>query len=103
MNSQRRSHQKLSVRDRDDLLALLAGFKSDVVVAAPANAAPAGLTNREIEVLRLVAQGKNNSEIARELFISLNTVMRHMTNVFTKTDTSNRVEAAVFATRHRIL
>ena len=103
MSSQKRYLKRLSARDRDDLLVILAGFKSDVVVAAPEKPAPAGLTAREIEVLRLVAQGKNNSEIADELFISLNTVTRHMTNVFTKTDTANRVEAAVFATRHRIL
>ena len=103
MSSQKRYLQRLSAHDRDDLLAILAGFKSDVVVAAPEKTAPAGLSAREIEVLRLVVQGKNNSEIADELFISLNTVTRHMTNVFTKTDTANRVEAAVFATRHRIL
>ncbi len=54
-------------------------------------------------MLRLVTQGKNNSEIAQALFISLNTVTRHMTNVFTKTGTTNRVEAAVYATRHRVL
>ena len=61
------------------------------------------LTLREREVLRLVTGGKNNSEIARELFISLNTVTRHMTNIFSKTGTSNRVEAAVFAARHGIM
>ena len=102
MSSQRRYQQRLSVRDRDELLAFLAGVKSDLVVAEPARTGPAGLTARETEVLRLVAQGKNNSEIAEELFISLNTVTRHMTNVFTKTGTANRVEAAVYATRHRI-
>ena len=103
MNSRKRNYQRLSARDRDDLLAVLAGFKADVVVSTTEKSAPAGLSAREIEVLRLVARGKNNSEIADELFISLNTVTRHMTNVFTKTDTANRVEAAVFATRHRIL
>ncbi len=102
MSSQRHYRQG-SERDRDELLAFLAGIKSDLVVAEPAKTGPAGLTARETEVLRLVAQGKNNSEIAEELFISLNTVTRHMTNVFTKTGTANRVEAAVFATRHRIL
>ena len=103
MSSQRHRQQRISVRDRDELLALLTGFKSDLVAAAPARTGPAGLTTRETEVLRLVAQGRNNSEIALELFISLNTVTRHMTNVFTKTGTANRVEAAVYATRHRVL
>ena len=103
MNSQRRYQQRLSVGDRNELLAFLMGLKSDLVVATPTKTAPAGLTAREIEVLRLVAKGQNNSEIAEELFISLNTVTRHMTNVFTKTGTVNRVEATVFATRHGIL
>jgi DNA-binding CsgD family transcriptional regulator len=56
-----------------------------------------------MEVLRLVALGNNNSEIAGELFISINTVTRHLTNIFTKTSTRNRVEAAVYAARRRIV
>ncbi len=107
MSSQRRYQQTIPVRDRDELLAFLTGFKSDLVVAGPADeparSGPAGLTARETEVLRLVALGRNNSEIAQKLFISVNTVTRHMTNVFTKTGTANRVEAAVYAIRHRIL
>ena len=103
MSSQTHHQQRRSVRDRDELLAFLTGLKPDLVVAEPAKTGPAGLTARETEVLRLVAQGKNNSEIARELFISVNTVTRHMTNMFTKTGTANRVEAAVYATRHRLL
>ncbi len=103
MSLQRRFPHRLSVRDRDELLTLLTRYKPDLVVSVPARTCGAGLTARETEVLRLVAQGKNNSEIARALFISLNTVTRHMTNVFTKTGTTNRVEAAVYATRHRVL
>ena len=56
-----------------------------------------------MEVLRLVALGNNNSEIADELFISVNTVTRHLTNIFGKTSTRNRVEAAVYAARRRIV
>lgn len=59
MNSQKRHQQRLPVGDRDELLAFLAGFKSDLVVAEPAGTSPAGLTAREIEVLCLVARGKN--------------------------------------------
>ena len=62
-----------------------------------------GLTGREKEVLRLVAMGKNNAAIAQELYISINTVTRHVTNIFIKTDSRNRVEAAVYAVRHGIL
>jgi DNA-binding NarL/FixJ family response regulator len=59
--------------------------------------APNGLSQREVEVLRLIAQGKNNQEIASELVISLNTVLRHVSNIFDKTGARNRTEAAVYA------
>jgi DNA-binding CsgD family transcriptional regulator len=58
---------------------------------------PAGLSQREVEVLRLIAAGKSNREIAEELFISPNTVANHVRNILTKTDTANRAEAAAFA------
>ncbi len=64
---------------------------------------PDGLTRREVEVLRVVARGKSNSEIGEELFISINTVTRHLTNVYSKTGMSNRAEAAVYAARHNLL
>jgi DNA-binding CsgD family transcriptional regulator len=58
-----------------------------------------GLTDREIEVLRLIAAGKSNHQIAEDLVISLNTVARHVTNIFGKTGVSNRTEAATYALR----
>ena len=58
---------------------------------------PGSLSDREVEVLQLVAAGKSNQEIGDELFISLYTVNRHVSNIFTKIDASNRVEATVFA------
>ena len=64
---------------------------------------PHQLTQREREVLRLVALGKNNPEIATELIISVNTVTRHITNIFAKTSTRNRVEAAVYAARRHLV
>lgn len=51
---------------------------------------PHQLTKRERKVLYHLAMGKNNPEIARELFISINTVTRHITSIFTKTSTTNR-------------
>lgn len=60
---------------------------------------PDGLSPREVEVLRLVASGKSNPAVAEELFISINTVARHLTNIFAKTGTSNRAEASVYASR----
>jgi DNA-binding NarL/FixJ family response regulator len=65
--------------------------------AAPAW--PAGLTGREVEVLRLIATGHSNRAIAQALFISPNTVLRHVSNIFTKTGVANRAEAAAYATR----
>jgi NarL family two-component system response regulator LiaR len=61
---------------------------------------PSGLSEREVEVLRLLAAGKSNQHIADELFISLNTVSHHLRNIFAKTGTVNRTEAASFAHQH---
>lgn len=65
-----------------------------------ADAIPAGLTAREVEVLRLIAAGKSNREIAEALFLSPGTVNVHVNHILTKTDTANRTEAAAFALRH---
>jgi DNA-binding NarL/FixJ family response regulator len=64
---------------------------------------PAGLSRREVEVLRLVAAGKGNREIAERLFVSPNTVANHVRSILTKTNTANRTEAAAFAVRHELL
>jgi DNA-binding CsgD family transcriptional regulator len=61
---------------------------------------PDGLTHGEVEVLRLIALGKSNQEIAQELFISSNTVAHHVTNILNKTSSANRTEAATYAARH---
>ena len=58
---------------------------------------PDGLTLREVEVLRLVAAGKSNPEIGRELVISSNTVANHVRSTLTKTNTLNRIAAAGYA------
>ena len=54
---------------------------------------PDGLTQREVEVLRLIAAGKSNREIAEELVITLNTVFRHVSNIYEKIGAANRAEA----------
>src|SRR6266511_1340955 len=64
-------------------------------------AAPHGLSARELEVLRHVAAGKTNREIATELVVSEHTVARHMQNIFTKLGVSSRTAAAAFAFEHR--
>jgi DNA-binding CsgD family transcriptional regulator/tetratricopeptide (TPR) repeat protein len=60
---------------------------------------PAGLTAREVEVLRLVARGLTSGEIALELKISEKTVAHHLTHIFNKTSSDNRAAAAAFAIR----
>jgi DNA-binding NarL/FixJ family response regulator len=61
---------------------------------------PGGLTPREVEVLRLIASGKSNRDIAEALFISLNTVANHVRNILAKIGAVNRTEAAAYAIRH---
>jgi ATP/maltotriose-dependent transcriptional regulator MalT len=63
---------------------------------------PAGLSTREIEVLRLVAGGRSNKEIAAELVISEHTAARHMSNIFAKLSVSSRAAAAAYALKHGI-
>ena len=58
---------------------------------------PAGLSEREAQVIRLVAVGRTNQQIADDLFVSLNTVAYHLRNIFAKTRAANRTEAAAFA------
>ena len=62
--------------------------------------APAGLTDREVEVLQLIAEGKSNKEIAEALVLSAKTVSRHLSNIFTKIDVNSRSAATAFAFEH---
>jgi DNA-binding NarL/FixJ family response regulator len=63
----------------------------------------AELSDRELEVLRLIANGKDNAEIARELFISPKTVKNHISNILMKLQIHNRIQAAVYAVRSGIV
>jgi DNA-binding NarL/FixJ family response regulator len=62
-----------------------------------------GLTSRELEVLRLIARGRSNREIATALVISERTVARHVQNIFAKLRVSSRASASVFAAEHGLL
>jgi two-component system NarL family response regulator len=61
------------------------------------------LTDREMEVLRLVAKGLNNRDIAKQLFISENTVKNHIRNILEKLQLHSRMEAVVYAVREKLL
>jgi DNA-binding CsgD family transcriptional regulator len=63
---------------------------------------PDGLTPRELEVLRLVAAGRTNPQIAAELFLSEKTVARHLSNIFGKTNVTSRTAAAAYAFQHQL-
>jgi putative nucleotidyltransferase with HDIG domain len=87
--------------DREAVGALLevAGAKS-----RPARAAwPRGLTEREVEVLRLLARGKSNKEIAATLSISPRTAQHHVIHIYEKIERHSRAGAALFATEHGLL
>ncbi|MGC4083485.1 MAG: response regulator transcription factor [Vicinamibacterales bacterium] len=86
---------------------LLAGSVADDLAHAVRQAGvppsrPFGLTPREVEIVRSIAAGDSNRDIARRLDISLQTVKHHLTSVFDKTGTSTRLELALFALRNRI-
>ncbi len=61
------------------------------------------LTDREMEVLKLVAKGMNNRDIAKQLFISENTVKNHIRNILEKLQLHSRMEAVVYAVREKLL
>jgi DNA-binding NarL/FixJ family response regulator len=64
-----------------------------------ANAIRAELSDRELEVLKLIANGKDNAQIAAELVISPKTVKNHISNILMKLQIHNRIQAAVYAVR----
>jgi DNA-binding NarL/FixJ family response regulator len=74
----------------------------EILLAQP-HERPAGLTARELEVLRLIAGGRSNRAIAAELVISEHTVARHVQNIFVKLDVSSRTAAASFAFEHGLV
>jgi DNA-binding CsgD family transcriptional regulator len=74
-------------------------LRTAAMTAPSAPVRPAGLTGREVEVLRLIAAGHSNRAIAQALFISPNTVLHHASSIFAKLGVTNRTEAAAYATR----
>lgn len=64
---------------------------------------PEGLTDREVEVLRLLADGLSNREIGERLYISSNTAANHVRSILMKTGAANRTQAAIYASEHNLL
>ena len=84
-------------------IAAIEHFLESLPGAPTSVAQVSGLSEREIEVLRLLADGKSNGEIAADLVISPNTVNRHVSNIYAKTGASNRAEATSFAHRQGLV
>ena len=92
-----------AVLDREVQQRLISAASRAAGLGAPEQAPPAEdgeLTPREAEVLRLIAAGKSNREIARELFVSEATVKTHVNRIFTKTESRDRVQAMRYAYTH---
>jgi pimeloyl-ACP methyl ester carboxylesterase/DNA-binding CsgD family transcriptional regulator len=98
----------LFYEDADALVGLIDDFVTGSVsqVGAPrprsggARTSGRGLTAREVEVLRLVAAGESNAEIGRRLGVTVNTVERHLVNVYRKIDARGRADATAYAVRN---
>lgn len=71
--------------------------------AADGGPLPDGLTEREAEVLRLIAAGRSNSEIAAQLFVSEATIKTHVNRIFAKTGSRDRAQAVAYAHRHGLV
>jgi DNA-binding NarL/FixJ family response regulator len=69
---------------------------------AASAALPDGLTEREADVLQLIAAGLSNSEIATQLFVSEAAVKTHVNRIFAKTASRDRAQAVAYAHRHRL-
>jgi DNA-binding CsgD family transcriptional regulator len=91
--------QALGIRGLGERAATLRTAATAATAAPRAPAWPAGLTGREVEVLRLIAAGHSNRAIAQALFISPNTVLHHVSSIFAKLGVANRAEAAAYAIR----
>jgi DNA-binding NarL/FixJ family response regulator len=90
--------QTLDVIDR--FLGDLLTHSSEVESMQPPSV---NLSGREVEVLRLIAAGRSNAQIADELVISQNTVIRHVSNIFGKIGAANRAEATSYAHRQGLV
>ena len=99
LDAARETFERLGARP--DLLALDA--IQEAVAADRKGPVRHGLTDRELQVLRLLASGKTNKVIARELSLSEKTVDRHVSNIFDKVNVASRAAATAFAYEHDLI
>jgi DNA-binding NarL/FixJ family response regulator len=92
----------LTVFDPRAHATLLAAMAAPARPEAAAPPAPDGLTQREVEILGLIARGMTNPEIAAKLFLSNHTIKTHINRIFTKTGSRDRAAAIGYAHRHHI-
>jgi DNA-binding NarL/FixJ family response regulator len=95
-----RAETKAGRLDRDAVEAVLAAAGHR---ASSRRDGPAGLTTREIDVLRLVSRGLSSKDIAASLVISPKTARNHIEHIYTKIGASSRVAASLFAMQHGLL
>lgn len=100
MNLLREAEESAAALGLTGLSRKVAACRAATTAPTPPPSAPDDLTARELEVLRLMAIGRGNADIALVLSISLNTVATHVRNILAKTDCANRTEAAAYAMRH---
>jgi DNA-binding NarL/FixJ family response regulator len=81
---------------------LLAATTARAEPAAEPAPPPDGLTQREVEILGLIARGMNNAEIAAQLYLSSHTIKTHINRIFAKTGSRDRAAAIGYARRHQI-
>ncbi len=87
-------HKELEARFQAYIQKILAGFSSSPASPAGENDLQEQLSERELEVLRLIAKGLSNPEIARQLYLSPNTLKAHTQNIFLKLEVHSRLQAA---------
>ena len=92
-----------AIRQSFDHSIYLSGARGGAAGRTDAYEANAGLTRRELEILRLVSQGLSNSELAKMLWVTEQTVKFHLSNIYRKLDVSNRTEASHWAQVHGLL
>lgn len=95
-------HQALAIYKAHCGTNVIDGKVAQKLVAGVRHTLHDQLTSREREVLQLIAEGKNNAQIAETLFIGIKTVKTHVSSIFSKLEVTDRTQAAVYAFQHHL-